>query len=148
MKYRMTVNNQTYEVEIVDLHASPAIVMVDGERFEVQPEVVESAIAQPAPKPANANHQPRAATPTNGGHSTPRNPNAIAAPIPGVIVSIAVKVGEVISVGQEVCILEAMKMKNVIRASRAGRIEDIKVSMGQQVKHNDVLMTVETEVAL
>lgn len=145
MKYRMTVNDQTYEVEIVDLHASPVLVMVDGERFEVLPEMVELEIAQPAPKPVNP--QPRA-TPSNGVSSTLRNPNAIAAPIPGVIISIAVKVGEVISVGQEVCILEAMKMKNVIRANRAGRIEDIKVSVGQQVKHSDVLMTVGTEVAL
>lgn len=145
MKYRMTVNDQTYEVEIIDLHASPVLVTVDGERFEVLPEMVELEIAQPAPKPVN--HQPRA-TPANGGSSIPRNPNAIAAPIPGVIISIAVKVGEVISVGQEVCILEAMKMKNVIRANRAGRIEDIKVSVGQQVRHSDVLMTVGTEVAL
>ncbi len=145
MKYLMTVNDQTYEVEIIDLHASPVLVTVDGERFEVLPEMVELEIARPAPKPVNP--QPLA-TPSNGGSSIPRNPNAIAAPIPGVIVSIAVKVGEVISVGQEVCILEAMKMKNVIRASRAGRIEDIKVSVGQQVKHSDVLMTVGTEVAL
>lgn len=145
MKYRMTVNDQTYEVEIIDLHASPVLVTVDGERFEVLPEMVELEIARPAPKPVNP--QPHA-TPSNGSSSTLRNPNAIVAPIPGVIVSIAVKVGEVISVGQEVCILEAMKMKNVIRASRAGRIEDIKVSVGQQVKHSDVLMTVGTEVAL
>jgi biotin carboxyl carrier protein len=145
MKYRMTVNDQTYEVEIVDLHASPVVVKVDGEQFEVLPEMVELEIAQPAPRPVNT--QPRV-TPSNGGSSSPRNPNAIAAPIPGVIVSISVKVGEVISVGQEVCILEAMKMKNVIRASRAGRIEDIKISVGQQVRHSDVLMTYETEVAL
>ena len=144
MKYRITVNNQTYEVEILDLHASPAIVMVDGERFEVLPEVVEVEIAQPAPKPANT--QPRA-TPVNRGNSSQRNPNVIAAPIPGVIDSLLVKAGDIINVGQEVCILEAMKMKNVIRAKRAGRIEDIKVNIGQQVKHNDVLMTYETEVA-
>ena len=144
MKYRITVNNQTYEVEILDLHASPAIVMVDGQRFEVLPEVVEVEIAQPAPKPANT--QPRA-TPVNRGNSSQRNPNVIAAPIPGVIDSLLVKAGDIINVGQEVCILEAMKMKNVIRAKRAGRIEDIKVNIGQQVKHNDVLMTYETEVA-
>ncbi len=144
MKYRITVNNQTYEVEILDLHASPAIVMVDGERFEVLPEVVEVEIAQPTPKPANT--QPHA-TPANRGNSSQRNPNVIAAPIPGVIESLLVRSGDIINVGQEVCILEAMKMKNVIRAKRAGRIEDIKVNIGQQVKHNDVLMTYETEVA-
>ncbi|MBI5928294.1 MAG: biotin attachment protein [Chloroflexi bacterium] len=145
MKYRMTVNNQTYEVEIVDLHASPAIVMVDGERFEVLPEALVVEIVKPAPKPSN-NHKPVAAS--NGNASIRRNPNVIAAPIPGVIDSVLVKAGEVVNTGQEVCVLEAMKMKNIIRASRAGRIEDIKISAGQQVKHHDVLMTFETEVAL
>lgn len=145
MKYRITVNNQSYEVEILDLHASPVIVLVDGERFEVLPETLTAEVTAPVAKPSN--NQPVVPRPSDGGASARRNPNVIAAPIPGVIDSLLVKAGEVVKVGQEVCILEAMKMKNVIRANRAGRIEDIKVSVGQLVKHSDVLMTYETEVA-
>jgi biotin carboxyl carrier protein len=43
-------------------------------------------------------------------------------------------------VGDELCTLEAMKMKNVIRAPRAGTIASVKVAVGQHVKHHDVLV--------
>ena len=65
---------------------------------------------------------------------------AIYAPIPGVIDSVAVGPGDVVSMGQEVCVLEAMKMKNIIRAPRAGQVAVVHVSAGQHVKHNDLLL--------
>ena len=56
-----------------------------------------------------------------------------------VIVSVAVKAGEAVAVGQEVCALEAMKMKNAIRATRAGVIARVHVAPGQAVRHRDLL---------
>ncbi len=60
--------------------------------------------------------------------------------IPGLIFLIKVQEGEKVVPGQELCILEAMKMKNVIRAPRAGRIAAVKVNNGQQVAEGDVLV--------
>jgi biotin carboxyl carrier protein len=65
----------------------------------------------------------------------------VRAPIPGVIASVEVKVGDTVAVGDPLCVLEAMKMKNAIRATRAGRIADIAVSVGQQVNHGDPLLS-------
>ncbi len=65
---------------------------------------------------------------------------AVLAPIPGVIIAVSVKVGDSVSFGQELCILEAMKMKNVIRATRSGKIGAIHVAIGDQVKHSQMLM--------
>jgi glutaconyl-CoA/methylmalonyl-CoA decarboxylase subunit gamma len=48
--------------------------------------------------------------------------------------------GDEVEVGGELCILEAMKMKNAIRATRAGQIAAVHVSTGQHVKHNDPLV--------
>jgi biotin carboxyl carrier protein len=62
------------------------------------------------------------------------------APLPGVVASIAVHPGTVTSIGQELCVLEAMKMKNAIRAGRAGRIAAVHISVGQHVRHNDPLV--------
>jgi biotin carboxyl carrier protein len=64
----------------------------------------------------------------------------VKAPIPGVITAILVQSGTEVSVGQELCKLEAMKMNNSIRSSRAGKIATIHVSIGQHVKHNDALI--------
>lgn len=65
------------------------------------------------------------------------------APIPGVIISIIVNEGDKVTFGQELCILEAMKMKNVIRAGRAGTIAKVLVKEGESVQHSQVLMEYE-----
>jgi biotin carboxyl carrier protein len=86
--------------------------------------------------------EPRRSRRTSGEAAAPgaQAGKAVYAPIPGVIESVAVQPGEAVHVGQALCILEAMKMKNVIRASREGTIARIDVVPGQHVKHNDVLM--------
>jgi biotin carboxyl carrier protein len=152
MKITVKVDNQTYAVEVGDIHDRPVMAVVDGEAFEVWPEEVIishpsthshavplQAAARPAPQssPApQASSAPQAAAPTTSGD----NAKAVRAPIPGVIISVAVKPGDVIKHGQELCVLEAMKMKNVLRASRAGTIGVVHTAAQQHVKHHDVLM--------
>jgi len=147
MKITVKVDNQSYEVEVVDVHARPVVALVNGERFEVWPEETSRpTAAAPAPRSASqattaarpAAAQPAASAPAAA--STPAGGRAVHAPIPGVIISVAVKAGDAIAHGQELCVLEAMKMKNVIRASRAGTLAQVLVHEGQHVKHHDVLM--------
>jgi biotin carboxyl carrier protein len=64
----------------------------------------------------------------------------VTAPIPGVIISIAVKEGDIVKFGDEICVLEAMKMKNAIRANRAGKVAAICVTIGDQVRHGQTLI--------
>lgn len=139
MKYQIKIGEQTFEVEITDLYARPIVAVVDGERIEVWP---HETVAPPAPSAATTTAVPaKLATATMPSISaTSSNANQVLAPIPGVIVSIAVQPGATVVYGQELCVLEAMKMKNAIRATRAGRIENIYVQVGQQVKHHDALM--------
>jgi len=66
--------------------------------------------------------------------------HTVRAPLPGVILSIAVKTHDVVRIGQELCVLEAMKMKNSIRANRAGEIAEIHIIPGQHVKAHEVLI--------
>jgi biotin carboxyl carrier protein len=140
MKMRVEIDGQVYEVDIEDLNARPVIAMVDGERFEVWPEEAETAAPTPAAAPTVAAPEPVAmstATPpaAKGGAKE------LTAPLPGVIVAIAVKPGDKVSTGQELCTLEAMKMKNAIRSGRDGVIATIEMDVGQQVNHGQVLMT-------
>jgi biotin carboxyl carrier protein len=67
----------------------------------------------------------------------------VLSPLPGVIVAILVHSGDKVERGQELCTLEAMKMKNAIRSSREGTIESIEVNIGDQVNHGQVLMAFE-----
>jgi len=71
--------------------------------------------------------------------------STVIAPIPGVIVEITTNIGDSVTYGQELCVLEAMKMKNSIRANRDGLIKKILVSVGDHVRQSQVLMEFDSE---
>jgi propionyl-CoA carboxylase alpha chain len=65
----------------------------------------------------------------------------VRSPMPGLIVSIAVAVGQEVKTGQELAVLEAMKMENVLRAERDAVIAEIKVAPRDAVSADQVLLT-------
>ncbi len=138
MMIKVVIDGQTYQVDVEDIHARPVVAVIEGERYEVWPEAEASApaLASAAPEQvvarAAAPAQPQSAA---GGGKT------LTAPLPGVIVAIAAKPGDAVTKGQELCTLEAMKMKNAIRSGRDGVIASIEVAVGDQVSHGQVLMT-------
>ena len=140
MKYHVKIDDQEYEVEVEDIKARPILAKVEGETFEVWPEEVQaaavSAPSAPAPSAPSAPAAPvvTQAAPVQGGAKV------VAAPIPGVILSLSVREGDKVTNGQELLILEAMKMNNAIRASRDGTIARILVNPGDHVKHGQALM--------
>jgi pyruvate carboxylase subunit B len=73
----------------------------------------------------------------------PEGELAITAPIPGLVVRILVKEGDVIEEGQPVVLLEAMKMENELRATRAGVVKSIVAAAGQRVDQNAPLIVLE-----
>jgi len=140
MKYRVKVEEQWFEVEINDLTARPVIAYVEGEPFEIWPESSGTA-NQPARQLSVSAPPPTPKPRTQAATITDQNSlKLVRAPIPGVIVSIAVQPPAEVAVGQELCVLEAMKMRNSIRATRNGEIIKVNISPGQHVRHNDVLM--------
>jgi len=68
--------------------------------------------------------------------------NAIVSPMPGKIISINVKKGQKVKVGESVLILEAMKMEQEIKSSLEGTVEDISVSEGDTVKKEQALIII------
>ncbi len=64
----------------------------------------------------------------------------VKAPMPGLILDIAVKVGDEVQKGDKLLILEAMKMENVVKSPGEGKISAIKVEKGQNVEKNQVII--------
>jgi propionyl-CoA carboxylase alpha chain len=64
----------------------------------------------------------------------------VVSPMPGLMVSIAVQPGDEVKAGQELAVLEAMKMENVLRAERDGVVSEIRVEAGATVAADEVLM--------
>ena len=125
---RVQVGDTWHTVEAVDLAADPALVKVDGELVEVtlgQPTAAQKAAPEPEtrsePKPEVASSE----VPTGG--------RTFRTPMPGVIVTVAVAVGDQVVTGDEVCVLEAMKMQQTLRADWTGIVKTVHVQPGQQV---------------
>jgi biotin carboxyl carrier protein len=73
---------------------------------------------------------------TNGSYE-------IVAPMPGVLLSVNVVPGQAVEAGDVLCVLEAMKMKNPIRATQPGIVAEIGVTAGQTVAFGALLVRLE-----
>lgn len=70
----------------------------------------------------------------------PDTSKLIMSPMPGLIVSVAVSVGQEVKSGEAVCIVEAMKMQNIIRAEADGVVKAVSVTAGASVAADEVLV--------
>jgi pyruvate carboxylase len=70
----------------------------------------------------------------------PADPNQIAAPLPGLVVGVAVNVGDPVRKGQKLLSIEAMKMETTLYAERAGRVAEVLAEVGRQVKTGELLI--------
>ena len=138
-------------VEVGDLSERPVRAVVDG--FAVEVEVGDAAedapvaVARPAPSPAapriRAPSAPSPAPPA-AAVSASANPNKVfAAPMPGIILEISVKPGDRVVTGDEICVLEAMKMQQRLRADWSGVVKSVLATVGQQVMDGSPIVELE-----
>jgi biotin carboxyl carrier protein len=138
---KIVIDNQTYQVDVEDIHTRPVIVIVEGERYEVWPEEENVDSGSVLSAPAVSVPAPSQETSLQSSKQQTGGEKEVTSPLPGVIVAILAEPGDSVTRGQELCTLEAMKMKNAIRANREGTIASVEVSVGDQVGHGQVLMT-------
>jgi len=148
-RFRVILNDQALEVRVSsdeDLAPSritPSLIPVrEGDETVVdRPDSTyrppDPAILGPPRKAPTPALPTRPHLPSDGLRSD------LTAPMPGVIQSVEVKVGDQVKHGQTVVILEAMKMKNAIRSPRDGVVEEVCVQAGQSVGYGDVLVKFE-----
>lgn len=145
MKYTVKVAAKTYEVEIENVYTRPIIARVDGQTFEVMPEngvqldsekeaggtmhLTEKSASGLKPLPA--------ASPTSNQALSGKT---LTSPLPGTVIEVFVKKGDVVEAGQVLLIIEAMKMKNSIRSVRPGTVAEVLVNAGQTVAHKQALV--------
>jgi biotin carboxyl carrier protein len=159
VKYDLSVNGKSYEVEVEDLRTEPVTVIVNGKAFRVT--VTEQSGSSPPRPTATLEEQVEDVyVPTVAStyvetdiamekEAAPASPVAsggatadITAPMPGKILDIAVQVGSRVKQGDILCNLEAMKMNSPIRSTTGGTVAQIRISEGQNVNFGDVLFTI------
>ena len=67
----------------------------------------------------------------------------IISPMPGAMISVSVEPGQTVVDGQELCVIEAMKMQNIIKSEKAGKIKSVKVKAGDSVTVDQLLIEFE-----
>jgi acetyl-CoA/propionyl-CoA carboxylase biotin carboxyl carrier protein len=109
---------------------------VDGRRFEVR-------LLRAEPGFAELGRRRRERERGRGAGGAGKD--AVVSPMQGTVLAVEVEEGEDIEAGQVLCIIEAMKMENEVRAHRAGRVTELSVAPGQPVKTGQVICVVTSE---
>ena len=146
-EYEYEINGRNYKVVISDVQDNDsALVEVNGETFQVsildQPMQMVTSAAQPAvtsAAPAAAAPPPKAGAPKPVAAGS----GAVTAPMPGTVIKVLVNVGDAVSAGNPVMIIEAMKMENEIKASSTGTVSKVLVSAGDNVAAGAPLINIE-----
>lgn len=139
--YRFKINGNEYNVEINSVEGSNASVTVNGTAYQVELENAPAAPVQAVPA-APAAAAPAQATPAAAKPAASGAGKAVTSPLPGVIIAIKVNVGDTVKAGQEVAVLEAMKMENSIEADHDGTVTAIHVAKGDSVLEGAAVVTI------
>lgn len=146
---RVKIKQRWYTVEVGDLDEFPIQAVVDGELVEVEigdmpstlsPQVQAADIPPQRPGPSEST---QAAERMERSPSSSGPAKSFKTPMPGVIVSVAVSVGDQVVTGDPICILEAMKMQQTLRADWSGIIRAVYVSSGDQVVDGQAIADLE-----
>jgi biotin carboxyl carrier protein len=133
--YKFVINGTQYEVDILSLEGGKAEIEVSGTHYvvEIQREVRQAKTPTIVRSVAKEPH--KEIEKKSGGPKT-----AIKSPLPGIIVNIFVKPGDIVKKNQKLFSLEAMKMENEIKAERDGVVSTVKVTPGQSVLQEEVVL--------
>ena len=137
-KIKIKIDGKSYLVEVKDINANPIEMTVDGEDISVDLGNGDTAVPT---KPDEAREEDAKVSDIPKAISKPSPIKDFTAPMPGTIISVAVKVGDQVVPGDEVCVLEAMKMQQALRAEWTGIVNEIHVETGQQIQGGDKILS-------
>ena len=120
--YSVLMDGRSYEARVEE-RPGGLVVVIDGYRFEIEV------------------RDPRRWSRKSGGAGA-EGAQSIAAPMPGKVVRVLVAPGDAVEAGQGLVVVEAMKMQNEMKASRAGRVMSVAVKEGATVAAGEVLATI------
>lgn len=143
-KYKFTINGNQYETEILSVEDGNTEILVNGTKYSV--ELEKSIVVPKTPTLVRSLSVPSTdvhpSVSKTRSPSSPKGNGTIQSPLPGSILKIFVKVGDTVRIGQQLLILEAMKMENNIESDKAGTVISIQKQEGDSVMEGDVLITV------
>jgi biotin carboxyl carrier protein len=138
-KYKFTIRGNDYDVHLKDIEDNIAELDVNGTIYEV---VIHSEVK--TSKTPTLIRKPVEKMPGEGqiNKAVSSGKHKVTAPLPGTILKINVTVGDIVTEGQNILIMEAMKMENQVQTTKGGEVTSIKVNVGDSVLQDDVLIEI------
>lgn len=143
-KFKFTINGTQYQVEILNVEENIAEIEVNGSVYHVEidrqiqktktPKLVRSFAS---PSTDQSISEQKTARPTEA-----KGVGNVKSPLPGVILNVHVKEGDIVKIGDKLITLEAMKMENSVNADKEGKVTSIKVKQGDSVLEGDLLVQI------
>lgn len=124
--YSLLMGGRSYEIDVLETDDAYTV-LVDGQPFRVE---------------IQDEQQKRLRAAVGKGEVKPGK-RTVAAPMPGKVVKLLVKVGDSVHAGAGVIVVEAMKMENELKAPTAGTVKEIRVEEGKAVNGGEVLVVIE-----
>jgi len=166
MKYIASIGDQEFEVDIINKHE----VKVDGKTYKINFKAVSgqpvfSLLADNGSYQAHVfesdddelqillrgtlykvlveDEREKRLKAAAGAYSSASGDLLLKSPMPGLIVEVPVKVGDLVEAGDVLVILESMKMQNELKSSQNGKVTQIQVNEGDSVEQKQILLIVE-----
>jgi len=144
-KFSFTINGNSYDLEIKSVEDNVAEVEVNGYSYTVEfdrflettktPKLVRT---EAVPSTDITRSEQKTSSPTG-----PKGTGYIKSPLPGTILDVYVKIGDVVRTGDKLLTLEAMKMENIINSDKSGKVISVNAKKGDAVMEGDILIEVE-----
>ena len=138
-RFKFTIRGNEYETEIIKLKGLNALIEVNGTKYEVELQKPKSRPELSIKKPVLNGQNLKG----NGNGQKVNGVHAIKAPLPGIVMKVFVNVGDTVQVDDQLLIYEAMKMENVIKSDKAGKVKSLKVKTSDSILQDDVLIEIE-----
>jgi biotin carboxyl carrier protein len=145
-KGRLSVNGRVMEVDFENISGQPVYsLVIDGKSYEAYVYEVENEwqvllLGQQYTVGVEDEREKRLRA-AAGGEVAESGEFNLKAPMPGLVVSVAVEQDREVSKGDVLVILESMKMQNELRAPRAGKVTRVRVKPGETVEQRQTLLT-------
>ena len=143
-KFKFTIHGNLYDVEILGVEENVAEVDVNGTTYKVEVDKTLKStktpvLVRPTAVPSSETDK---STVKTSSPTAPKGTGLIKSPLPGVILTIKVREGDTVKIGDRLLVLEAMKMENNIDSDKEGIVKSIKVRTGDSVLEGDVLVEI------
>lgn len=143
-KFNFKIHGNKYDVEIINIEDNIAEIDVNGTTYKVEIDKKIQTTKTPILKRSvvSPSTESSAATMKTSKPTDPKGTGTIKSPLPGTILSVLVKEGDRVSIGQKLIVLEAMKMENNVNADKEGVVASIRVKQGDAVLEGDILLEI------